>query len=195
MLDEHGAWTASHFRRHNPVHERIRAANTGPITRHLRRWDTPLPDTDQPTTADWLGFACVLIRSSTLRDVGPLDEGYFLYFEDADLCRRAGACGWSSLHWPASTVVHLQGRSSGITGDANRRHRPPRYYFASRARYFRRSYGRLGIPLANLTWYLGFLVACVRMLCGRPPTHRIGEAVDLWTPAADAPRSAPRSTP
>jgi GT2 family glycosyltransferase len=154
-----------------------------------------VPDTDQPTTADWLGFACVLIRSSTLRDVGPLDEGYFLYFEDADLCRRAGACGWSSLHWPASTVVHLQGRSSGITGDANRRHRPPRYYFASRARYFRRSYGRLGIPLANLTWYRVFLVACVRMLCGRPPTHRIGEAVDLWTPAADAPRSAPRSTP
>lgn len=191
MLDEHGAWTPSHFRFPNPVHELLRAANTGPITRLLRRWDVALPATDQPTPADWVGFACVLIRRDTLRDVGPLDDGFFMYFEDADYCRRARERGWSTLHWPASTIVHLLGRSSGVTGPTDLRRRPPRYLYASRARYFRRYYGPAGIPLANLMWYLGFLVSCLRMACGRPPTHRIGEARDLWIPAAAAPPRAP----
>jgi hypothetical protein len=124
MLDEHGAWTASHFRRHNPVHERIRAANTGPITRHLRRWDTPLPDTDQPTTADWLGFACVLIRSSTLRDVGPLDEGYFLYLRLRDARSplvRAGAAGGRRGIDHAAAPPRRRARASGAA-----RRGPPR---------------------------------------------------------------------
>jgi N-acetylglucosaminyl-diphospho-decaprenol L-rhamnosyltransferase len=193
MVDEHGAYTPSHFRFPNPIHELIRAANTGPVTRLLRRWDVALPDSDQPAPAAWVGFAGVLIRREVLAATGPLDEGYFMYFEDADFCRRARDRGFAVLYWPASRIVHLLGRSSGVTGATDRRRRPPRYYYASRARYFRRHHGRLGIPLANLMWYLGFLVSCLRMACGRPPTHRVGEARDLWIRTADAPTRPPAS--
>ena len=50
-------------------------------------------DQSRPTSVDWVSGACMVVRRETLRDVGPLDERFFMYFEDADLCRRARAAG------------------------------------------------------------------------------------------------------
>jgi N-acetylglucosaminyl-diphospho-decaprenol L-rhamnosyltransferase len=180
MVDETGAWTPSHFRFPSPVHELLRAANTGPLTRLLRRFDVLLPPSDAPVDVDWLGFACVLIRAEVFRDVGLLDDGYFLYFEDADFCRRARRAGWTARHCPATTIVHLLGRSAPGADDADPRQRRPRYYYAARTRYFRRFHGVLGPLLANLLWCVGHLVAMLRRLGGRPFHHRRHEARDLW---------------
>src|SRR5918998_2767373 len=41
-----------------------------------------------PSAVDWVSGACMAIRRKTLQGIGPLDERFFMYFEDADLCRR-----------------------------------------------------------------------------------------------------------
>jgi len=65
-----------------------------------------------PTSADWVSGACMVVRRDTLRDIGPLDERFFMYFEDADLCRRARAAGWLVYYLPQVEIVHQTGASS-----------------------------------------------------------------------------------
>lgn len=48
----------------------------------------------------------MLLRTTALRDIGLLDEGYFLYWEDTDWCARAGRHGYKVLYVPASRVWH-----------------------------------------------------------------------------------------
>lgn len=56
--------------------------------------------------AAWVTGCCLLVRRDCLRDVGGLDEDYFLYYEDVDLCRRAAKRGWSVWYEPNLNVVH-----------------------------------------------------------------------------------------
>jgi N-acetylglucosaminyl-diphospho-decaprenol L-rhamnosyltransferase len=65
-----------------------------------------------PTPVDWVSGACMVVRRETLRDVGPLDERFFMYFEDADLCKRARAAGWLVYYLPQVEIVHQTGASS-----------------------------------------------------------------------------------
>jgi N-acetylglucosaminyl-diphospho-decaprenol L-rhamnosyltransferase len=54
----------------------------------------------------------MLARRSALERVRGFDERYFLYWEDADLCRRLRACGYQVRHVPGATAVHQVGHSS-----------------------------------------------------------------------------------
>jgi hypothetical protein len=61
---------------------------------------------------DWVSGACMLVRRAALEEVGGFDEGYFLYWEDADLCRRLRGAGWATRYVPGAAVVHHVGQSS-----------------------------------------------------------------------------------
>jgi len=63
-------------------------------------------------TVDWLSGACMLARREALRRVNGLDERYFLYWEDADLCRRLRAHGYHVRYVPGATAIHRVGHSS-----------------------------------------------------------------------------------
>jgi GT2 family glycosyltransferase len=65
-----------------------------------------------PRVVDWVSGACMLIRRSALEAVGGFDERYFLYWEDADLCRRLRQQGYHVRYVPAAVAVHTVGRSS-----------------------------------------------------------------------------------
>jgi len=69
-------------------------------------------DVDTAFCPDWVSSACMLVRRSVLDEIGLLDERYFCYMDDVDLCRRATAAGWHVWYEPAATVVHLMGQSS-----------------------------------------------------------------------------------
>jgi hypothetical protein len=60
---------------------------------------------------DWVSGACLMARRSVLEAVGGFDEAFFLYEEDADLCRRVRAAGWSVAFTPAAVVRHRLGQS------------------------------------------------------------------------------------
>ncbi len=69
-------------------------------------------DQTHPSSVDWVSGACMVIRRDTLRGIGPLDERFFMYFEDADLCRRARAAGWLVYYLPHIQMVHQTGAST-----------------------------------------------------------------------------------
>lgn len=54
----------------------------------------------------WVTGGCLLVRRDCFRQVGGLDEGFFLYYEDVDFCRRARARGWSVWYDPGVAVTH-----------------------------------------------------------------------------------------
>jgi GT2 family glycosyltransferase len=57
-------------------------------------------------SADWLVGAFLIARAEAVRDVGELDERFFLYSEETDWCYRAKAAGWEIRHLPQMTVTH-----------------------------------------------------------------------------------------
>jgi GT2 family glycosyltransferase len=66
----------------------------------------------QSVVVDWLSGACALIRRDAFLDADGFDERFFLYWEDADLCRRLRARGYHVRYVPGATAVHRVGRSS-----------------------------------------------------------------------------------
>ena len=104
-----------------------------------------------PGSPDWVSGACMLLRRSVLEELGGLDEGFFLYCEDIDLCRRIRRAGYGIAYVPSATVVHEGGASAP---------RPELYpvLAASRIRYAEKNEGetvalmeRVGIGLGALT--------------------------------------------
>ena len=61
---------------------------------------------------DWVSGACMLARRDALEAVGGFDERYFLYWEDADLCRRLRTRGYHVRYVPGATAIHRVGQSS-----------------------------------------------------------------------------------
>jgi GT2 family glycosyltransferase len=61
---------------------------------------------------DWVSGACLLVRRRAFDEVGGFDPRYFMYWEDADLCRRLRAHGYEVRYAPAATAVHRVGHSS-----------------------------------------------------------------------------------
>jgi len=83
-----------------------------PKNRHLRRYHCFDTEPNQPQSVEWLVGAALLIRAETWQQVGPIDEKFFMYFEETDWCRRAAAAGWERYYLPSAQVVHYEGKSS-----------------------------------------------------------------------------------
>lgn len=66
---------------------------------------------------DAVSGSFMLVRSTALKEVGLLDEDYFMYAEDLDLCYRVKEVGWKTYFCPFVKAYHYKGMSSGIKGD------------------------------------------------------------------------------
>lgn len=178
-----GTAQESCFRFHSPLSELISSANTGPITKLLKKFNVPYPISTEQRYYDWTSFACVLVKSEVFDNIGLMDDGYFMYFEDVAFACRAQKADWNVLNVPEAHVVHLRGGSSPLKSQAKKRKRLPRYYYESRARYFYQFYGRSGLLAANILWSLGWGVALLRQLCAPTFNSAISEYQwrDIWT--------------
>jgi hypothetical protein len=79
---------------------------------------------------DWAAGTCLAVRGSLVRQLGGFDEGFFMYFEDADLCRRIRAAGFSIAYEPSTSIIHLGGQSAKTSLRARQAYRDSlRYYF------------------------------------------------------------------
>jgi len=70
-----------------------------------------LPE-DQVCDVDWVRGAALLVRRAAIDAVGPLDEGFFMYSEELDWCRRFRDAGWRVVYLPTAQVIHHGGKSS-----------------------------------------------------------------------------------
>jgi N-acetylglucosaminyl-diphospho-decaprenol L-rhamnosyltransferase len=119
-----------------------------------RYYALDLPD-DEPCDVDWARGAALLMRRAATEHVGPLDEGFFMYSEELDWCRRARSAGWRVVWLPTAEIVHHEGKSSEQVVAARHIH-----FQTSKVRYFRKHHGRAAATalrlflLGNYAWQM-----------------------------------------
>lgn len=151
----------------------------GPVSRLLDRWRIVEPESDRPHPTDWLPGASLMVRREVFEQIGLLDDGYFMYYEEVDFCLRAKRAGWQVWYVPQSRVVHLVGQSSGVTSARPRRR--PKYWYDSRRRYFEKNYGVARRMTADLAFATGLAGHRLRHACSRrhdpDPPHLLGDFI------------------
>ena len=68
-------------------------------------------DPARPQNVDQVMGAALLARHEMIREIGILDEGFWIWFEEVDWCKRAVAAGWNIVYTPAAQVLHRGGVS------------------------------------------------------------------------------------
>jgi GT2 family glycosyltransferase len=108
---------------------------------------------DESREVDVLMGASMLLRKTILDKIGLLDEGYFMYSEEVDLCFRLQQAGWR-LYWvPQSQVVHYWGQSAKqVLAEMFLQ------LYRGKLRFFRKHYGGLIVPLYKVVLVLASLL-------------------------------------
>ena len=133
---------------------------------------------DEPGEVDAVNGAFMLCRGKAVRQVGLLDEGYWLYMEDLDWCRRFWRAGWKVFYEPAGAALHVKGGSSA----GRRAPRQEIAFHRGMARFYRRFDARENNSLLNAAVYAGIGAKLVASL-----------AVTAVKGVAGGPRRSPTS--
>jgi hypothetical protein len=172
LLNPDGSFQASHTPFPNLWQEFLILSGVGRML-HGRWYPSRGPDEGKgPQTVDYVEGACMLVRREAYADAGGLDESYFMYAEEVDLCYAMRNKGWQVWYQPAARVIHLGGGSS-----RDRRARREADLYRSRVRFLRQHYGDRAAWLLKLQIY-GFTAVKVSVhgslrwisggRCGRP---------------------------
>jgi GT2 family glycosyltransferase len=73
----------------------------------------PTPDFDRPRPIENANLSCLLVPSGLLRDVGLLDDNFFIYYDDTDFVRRARSKGYRLWFVPDAVIYHAKGGTIG----------------------------------------------------------------------------------
>jgi hypothetical protein len=109
----------------------------------IRPWGTypsSLFEARTPQRVESILGACLLVRRDAFEEAGLLDEQFFIYTEEIDLCRRLQDRGWQIYWVPESVIVHYGGAST--TQVALRMFVE---LYRSKVQYFRKHFGRRGV--------------------------------------------------
>jgi len=127
------------------------------------------PAETQPV--DWLVGAAFMVRREVVDQIGGLDEGFFMYSEELDFCRRAGAQGWQCWYLADAVVTHQEGRSS--IQNVPQRHIN---FQTSKIHYYRKHYGPVYARLLRLfllgTYIFQYLEESAKLWLGHKPDLR-----------------------
>lgn len=141
------------------------ALRFGPVSRLLAHRIVAQPIPDATCRVDWLAGASLMMRQDVLDRIGLFDEGFFLYFEETELCHRAASAGWPTDYVRESRVTHIGSVSTGMKESR----RMPAYWFDSRRRYFTKVHGRGTWVLATLVHLAGGGLFRLRAVVQRKP--------------------------
>jgi GT2 family glycosyltransferase len=128
---------------------------------------------EEPGEVDAVNGAFMLCRAEAIREVGLLDEGYWLYMEDLDWCHRFWDAGWKVFYEPGGTALHVKGGSSA----GRRAARQEIAFHRGMGRFYRRFDAPGANPLANAAVYAGIgaklaISLAITALRGRGPSPR-----------------------
>ena len=140
----------------------------GIVSKILSNWVIARQMTNEQSQVDWLPGTAMMVRREVFESVGLMDEGYFLFYEETDLCLQAQKAGWSSWYVPQARIMDLGGQSRK-KADSSDSKRKPQYWFESRRRYFLKNHGWLYAALADVMRSFGFILWRIRRLIqGKP---------------------------
>lgn len=113
-------------------------------------------DYDRPRVVDQPMGAALFFRRAALEEVGFMDEEFFLYFEEVDLCRRLRDRGRPLWYNPAAEIIHRGGASTGRAGA-----RADFWFQKSQLEYFRKHRGKLRTFCFSLIYKPMFLMKMI----------------------------------
>jgi GT2 family glycosyltransferase len=76
---------------------------------------------------DWVSGAALIIKKDVFKKIGGFDERFFLFYEDADICKRLTDAGYAIIFYPDSDIIHLKGEN------VNREFNNITYYFSKKS--------------------------------------------------------------
>ena len=163
----------------------------GLVTNLLSRYVVAPTVRDESHEADWVSGASLMVRRAVFEAVGLMDEAFFLYYEETELCFRARRAGWTTWYVPESRVVHLVGQSTGLNSNQTPARRIPEYWLRSRRHYFSKCHGALYRVACDVAWAVGFLCWRVRRrVQGKPDRDPPNLLVDFLRFSLDLPRKS-----
>jgi GT2 family glycosyltransferase len=113
----------------------------------------------EPIEVDSVIGACMVVRRDAIEQVGLLDEDYFLFLEETDLCFRMKKAGWKVYHVPQAEVYHFQGK-----GAEEVKKRARIEFFRSRYHFFKKNRGMLQWILLMIGLMLRLCIELVLMM-------------------------------
>jgi GT2 family glycosyltransferase len=85
--------------------------------------------------------AAMFIRAKVIKDIGLLDERFFMYAEDLDFCYRARQQGWQIVYYPQSRIQHLKGQSGTKHNDKQLQTQTKHYFYSTMKQYYDKHQG------------------------------------------------------
>lgn len=134
---------------------------------HRVGWHTyTVPDPPSACVIEAAAAACLLVRASAFNGVGRMDDGYFLFVEDTDLCRRFAEAGREVWIDPSAQVTHEWGRRTPHY------RRLKAYHRDGIRRYFRKFHAKKRIRNGILFLALGLADLAARLTGGDRESDR-----------------------
>lgn len=128
---------------------------------------------------DWVQGSALMARHEVYDQIGGLDEGYVMFWEELDWCKRAKLAGWGVTYLGTSKMVHHGGKSTDQAGARKHIH-----FQESKLRYYKKFHGagfalllRIFL-LLNYTWQI--MVEGIKALLGSKRTMRRERITVYW---------------
>lgn len=161
------------FRQFTPLGEFVGMMQLGFLDKLFPNALVAFEPVESAHQADWLSGSSLMMKLDVVKQLGLMDEEYFLYFEESDYCVQAKRNGWELWYVPDSKIFHVIGASTGVTrGSATptkKSARRPDYWFYSRRRYFVKNFGKAYATLADIAHLTGFMLWRLRRLVQQKP--------------------------
>lgn len=155
----------------------------------LRERAISLTPPEVPRPVPWVLGCAMLLRRECMDVVAGFDEGYFMYYEEVDLCRRVTDAGWSVFFDPDAVVMHVGGASTGqVRAIMSIRH------FESSMRYYHRYYSgahlAFWIAAMRLKRFAMLARDSAQLLVERDPSERarLHDQKQAWAVSLDSSR-------
>jgi GT2 family glycosyltransferase len=178
LVGRDGSWQPSARMFPSPLNEILTL--TGLAAKHKnsrifgrpdRTWIDPL----EAGPVDWIPGAFTIIRRELLERLGYLDERFFLYYDDVDLCRRVKSLAYAVWYWPDIVVTHVGGESARAVSHLTMSSSGAQlilWRIRSQLLYHRKYHGALGAWLTMLLETSWNRLRAVRHLRSKSPVKR-----------------------
>lgn len=127
-----------------------------PKSERFGRYNLTYLDEDDTYEVDCVMGAFMLLRSSTIAEVGLLDEKFFMYGEDIDWCYRIKAANWKIIYYSEAQIIHYKGSSNSKKQNKRMIHEFYRAMYIFYNKHYREDYPMI----TTLATYMGIWSIC-----------------------------------
>ena len=115
-------------------------------------------DRTSQRNVDVVSGSFMFIRRDVMDKAGGMDKGFFLYYEETDLCYRLAQLGRPNIYWPGAQIIHVHGGRQSSSRNAGKMFVE---FHKSMLRFFKKHYGNVSYFIAWIMLLVSSLMRCV----------------------------------